>query len=104
MARWVVRVERGGPWDWSKDMREQVGWDEHAAYMDALFEEGFVLLVGPLEGGRDTLWVVDAQSEQEIRKRMAEDPRSPNGMLKPIRIERWDIVLDSLPKRDRLQP
>jgi len=35
---------------------------------------------------------------------MAEDPWSPNGMLKPIRIERWDIVLDSLPKRDRVQP
>ena len=104
MARWVVRVERGGPWDWSKDMREQAGWDEHAAYMDALFEEGFILLVGPLEGGRDTLWVVDAQSEQEIRRRMADDPWSPNGMLKPIRIERWDIVLDSLPKRDRVQP
>ena len=72
--------------------------------MDALFEEGFILLVGPLEGGRDTLWVVDAQSEQEIRRRMADDPWSPNGMLKPIRIERWDIVLDSLPKRDRIQP
>jgi len=49
MARWVVRVERGGPWDWSKDMREQDGWDGHAAYMDGIFEEGFLLLAGPLE-------------------------------------------------------
>jgi hypothetical protein len=38
VARWVVRVERGGPWDWSKDMREQEGWDAHAAYMDAIFD------------------------------------------------------------------
>src|SRR6266446_5108992 len=98
MARWVVRVERGGPWDWSRDMREQNGWDEHAAYMDALFDDGFVLLVGPLEGGRDVLWVVEADSEESIRARMAEDPWSPNGMLKPIRIERWDIVLDSPPQ------
>src|SRR5438093_13474809 len=104
MARWVVRVERGGPWDWSRDMREQDGWDEHAAYMDALFEEGFVLLVGPLEGGRDVLWVVEADFEETIQRRMAEDPWSPNGMLKPIRIERWDIVLDSLPKRACVQP
>jgi hypothetical protein len=50
-ARWVVRVERGGPWNFSKDMREHAGWDEHAAYMDRIFEEGFLLLVGPLEGG-----------------------------------------------------
>ncbi|TMF34451.1 MAG: hypothetical protein E6I27_17800 [Chloroflexi bacterium] len=103
MARWVVRVERGGPWDCSRDMRQQDGWDQHAAYMDALFEEGFILLVGPLQGGRDVLWVVEAESEQQIRSRMAEDPWSPNGMLTPVRIERWDIVMDRLPKSNRVQ-
>jgi len=101
VARWVVRVERGGPWDFSKDMRRQEGWDGHAAYMDALFEEGFILLAGPLEGDRDVLWVVEAESEDEVRKRMAEDPWSPNGMLRPVRIERWNVVLDSLPSRRR---
>ena len=98
-----MRVERGGPWDFSKDMREQDGWDEHAAYMDRIFGEGFVLLVGPLEGGHDVLWVVEAQSEDEIRKRMAEDPWSPNGMLTPVRIERWDIVMDRLPKPNNIR-
>ena len=29
---YVVRVERGGPWDWSRDLREQPGWDEHARH------------------------------------------------------------------------
>ncbi len=97
MARWVVRVERGGPWDWSKDMRLQEGWNGHAAYMDGIFDEGFLLLAGPLEGDRHTLWVVDAGSEDEIRARMQEDPWSANGMLTPVSIERWDIVLDRLP-------
>lgn len=55
MARYVVRVLRGGPWDWSRDMREQAGWDEHARYMDNLVAEGFVLLAGPLEGDREVL-------------------------------------------------
>jgi hypothetical protein len=27
---------------------------------------------------------------------MAEDPWALNGMLRPVRIERWDIVLDGL--------
>ena len=85
-------------------MREQDGWDEHAAYMDALYESGFALLVGPLEGERETLWVVEAESKDEIRKRMAGDPWAANGMLTPVRVERWNIVLDSLPKRDRVQP
>jgi uncharacterized protein YciI len=96
MARYVVRVERGGPWDWARDMREQDGWDDHARYMDRLFDEGFVVLVGPLEGGRETLWLVEAESEEVIRTRMAEDPWASNGMLRPVRIERWDIVLDGL--------
>jgi uncharacterized protein YciI len=98
VARYVVRVKRGGPWDWSRDMRQQDAWDEHADYMDALYADGFVVLVGPLEGGRETLWLVEAESEGAIRKRMAEDPWAANGMLRPVRIERWDIVLDGLSK------
>ena len=95
MAHFVVRVRRGGPWDWSRDMREQVGWDEHARYMDALAEEGFAVLVGPLEGEREVLWLVEAESEQAVRDRMAEDPWAANGMLTPDRIERWTIVVDA---------
>ena len=98
MARYLIRVERGGPWDWSRDMRKQDGWDDHAAYMDGIFEEGFLLLAGPVEGKKETIWVVEAESEDDIRRRMAEDPWAANGMLTPIRIERWDIVMDRLPK------
>jgi uncharacterized protein YciI len=101
MARFVVRVERGGPWDWSVDMRKQAGWDEHAAYMDGLVAEGFLLLAGPLEGERDVLWVAEADSESAIRERMAEDPWAANGMLRPVRIERWTVVLDGLTPADR---
>jgi uncharacterized protein YciI len=95
MARYVVRLERGGPWDWSRDMREQVGWDEHARYMDDLVDSGFVLLAGPLDGDREVLWVVEAESEEAIRERAAEDPWARSGMLRPVRIERWTVVLDS---------
>ena len=101
MARYVVRVERGGPWDWSLDMRKQAGWDEHAAFMDGLVDEGFVLLAGPLEGDRDVLWVVEAESEGALRARLAEDPWAANGMLRPIRIERWTVVLDGLKSADK---
>ena len=45
----LVRVERGGPWDWSKDMREQVEWTEHAQFMNGLVDDGLILLGGPLE-------------------------------------------------------
>lgn len=94
MSFYVVRLERGGPWDWSRDMREQAGWDEHARFMDDLVESGFILLGGPLEGSRETLHVVEAESEDAILERLAEDPWAANGMLRPARIERWTVVLD----------
>ena len=96
MPTFVVRLERGGPWDWSRDMRQQDGWDEHAAFMDALVEDRFILLGGPLEGGRDTLHVVEAESEAAVRSRFAEDPWAANGMLRPARIEAWTVLLDGV--------
>jgi uncharacterized protein YciI len=92
----VVRVERGGPWDWSRDMRRQDGWDDHASFMDGIAEEGFLLMAGPLEGSRETLWIVEADNKETIRTRMADDPWAANGMLRPVRIERWDVVIDRL--------
>ncbi len=94
MALFVVRLERGGPWDFARDMREQAGGEEHARFMDGLVEDGFILLGGPLENGRDTLHIVEAESEAAIRERLAEDPWSPNGMLRPASIERWTVLLD----------
>jgi uncharacterized protein YciI len=90
----VVRVERGGPWDWSRGLREQDGFDDHARFMDALVEEGFIYLGGPLDSGRGVIHVVTAPSEQAIRDKLAEDPWSKNGMLTISAIEGWTVLLD----------
>ena len=90
---YLVRVERGGPWDWSRDMREQDLWDEHASFMDALVDDGFIVLGGPVEGGREAFHVVDTQSEEALRARFAEDPWAQNGMLTVTSVERWTILL-----------
>lgn len=94
MTHFVLRLERGGPWDWSRDMREQIGWDEHAAFMDGLVDAGSIILGGPLEGDRETMHVIEAESEQAVRDLFATDPWWIDGMLRPVRIERWTIVLD----------
>jgi uncharacterized protein YciI len=62
--------------------------------MDGLVDEGVIVLGGPLEGDRETMHIIDAPSEDAIRERFATDPWWVNGMLKPVRIERWEIVLD----------
>ncbi len=77
----AVRLERGGPWDWSRGLREQDGFDEHARFMDELVEDGFIVLGGPLEDERDVLHAIAASSEEEVRSRLAEDNWARNGML-----------------------
>jgi len=89
----LVRVERGGPWDWSKDMREQELWNEHAQFMNGLVDDGLIVLGGPVEGGREAVHVVDAPSEEALRARFAEDPWAQNGMLTVKSVERWTILL-----------
>ena len=89
----IVRVERGGPWDWSKDMREQDQWTEHAHFMNALVDDGLILLGGPLAGGRDAFHVVESPSKDALRARFAEDPWARNGMLTITNVERWTILL-----------
>jgi uncharacterized protein YciI len=75
-------------------MREQDGWDEHAAFMDGLVDEGKIVLGGPLEDERYTMHIIKASSEQAVRDLFATDPWWVNGMLTPTSIERWTILLD----------
>jgi len=93
MTLYAVRRARGGPWDWSRDLREQDGWDEHARIMDGMVEDGFVVLGGPLDGDREVLLIVEAPSEQAVHTRLAEDNWTANGMLETVSVEGWTIFL-----------
>ena len=45
----LVLLRRTGPqWDASRPLEEQSDWDAHAAFMDGLVDEGFIVLGGPL--------------------------------------------------------
>lgn len=85
--------EAGPGWEVATPLREQAGWPEHAAFMDALAEDGFVLLGGPLADGRRALLILDASSEAEIRLRLDEDPWTTTGLLRIVSAEPWDLLL-----------
>ena len=72
----LVERGKGSGLDHSRGRREQEGWEEHAAFMDGLADEGFVVLGGPIgEGdGENTLMVIDAPDEETVRARLADDP------------------------------
>lgn len=85
--------QRGGPWDWSKDLREQAGFAEHAAFMDTLVEEGFIVLGGPIDE-REVLLVVQADSVSAIGERLATDPWIVNGTLTITSVRPWTVLLE----------
>jgi len=90
----LVKQVPGPAWDRSRRRREQAGWDEHAAFMDALTEEGVIVLGGPVgEGDGDyALLVAAVEDEAEIRDRLAADPWAGD-MLVIGSVEPWSVWL-----------
>jgi uncharacterized protein YciI len=84
--------------DLSKDTRGQPFWDEHAAFIDRLVADGFILMGGPLidEGGmpQGALLIVNAEGENEVREKLKNDPWFTHGILKLESIKRWQIFID----------
>ena len=93
MTYFAVIREHGPGWDGSRSLEEQEGWDEHAAVMDALVEDGFVILGGPLGDGERVLLAVRAQSAEAVRERLEADPWSPTGQLWTASVEPWTLRL-----------
>jgi hypothetical protein len=79
-------------------MRDQKGWPEHAVFVDALADERFVILGGPLGNYRKhrAMLILDAPNEETLRKRLAEDPWMLDGVLRTIEIYSWEILLGKL--------
>jgi uncharacterized protein YciI len=91
---YAVTRERGEQWDARLSMPQQAKWDEHAAFMDALVDDGFVVRGGPLgDGEKIFLLIINAESEQEIHARLADDPWTPLGLLHTAKVEHWQILL-----------
>jgi hypothetical protein len=63
--------------------------------MDALADDGFVVLGGPLGDGETFLLISAAESEQAIEARLADDPWTSLGLLRLAKVERWEILLNA---------
>jgi hypothetical protein len=70
------------------------GWDEHAAFMDRLVDEGFVITGGPAGDREDdpAVLVVEAPDEPSVHARLADDPW-PEEMLCTASVRRWHLWL-----------
>jgi uncharacterized protein YciI len=97
MARiFAVIRSRGPAWDETRPMEQQTDWPGHAAFMDALYAEGFVVLVGPLEGTRDALLIASADDAKQIEARLSADPWTGSQHLSTTSIAPWTLRLGSI--------
>lgn len=97
---WLVRSEAGPNRDLTRDTRQQAWWDDHASFIDALVEEGNVLLGGPITDEGGALLVMRAPDAQTIRDRLANDPWYVHSILTLVAVSRWQVFIDSWPHED----
>ena len=105
MKRPFLVVNTHGPaWDDERPVEEQADWPGHAMFMNALVDEGFVVLGGTLEGSRDAVLVVQAEGADAIRERLAPDPWMRSGLLQTKGCWPWRVRLGELPGASRARP
>jgi uncharacterized protein YciI len=95
----VVLRQSGPQWQPGRPLEDQIGWQEHAEYMDALVEDGFIVLGGPVTDDGRVVHAVEAESEDAVRATWARDPWSETHLVVDS-IEPWMIRLDG---RERTQ-
>jgi len=104
MPNFAVTLVHASNWDRNRPIREQARWTEHAAFMDGLVDDRFIVVGGPLGDGEQTLHLVDARNEQAVRNRLRTDPWAQMGLrtdpwaqmglLEVGSVTEWSLWLD----------
>jgi hypothetical protein len=94
----VVERRRGPQWDASQPLEGQSGWDDHAAFMDGLVDDGFVVLGGPLADEHRVILVIEAPSADAVRDVLRRDPWSGTHLVVES-VDAWTIRLDGRTRR-----
>ena len=97
MSLFAVTREAGPGWTDGKGAFEQPAVNDHAAFMNSLADEGFVLLAGPLAGSEHdrirVLLIMEAASEEDINYRLADDPWVRTRRLVTTSVEAWNLLV-----------
>ncbi len=97
MSLFVVTREAGPGWTDGKGAFDQAGMNDHAAFMNTLADEGVIQLAGPLAGSEHgrirVLLIANAETEADIRHRLADDPWAVTQRLVITSAEPWSLLV-----------
>ena len=96
----VIFFTPGATWIAGKTSREQPFWTEHAAFIDALFEDGIVIMGGPFADYSSIMIVLEAFDESEVRDLFKRDPFVVQGIFDLSSVHEWLVFLDARKKRE----
>ena len=94
----VILWAPGAAWTAGKSVREQAYWDEHAEFMDRLFEDGTVILGGPFSDGTGSLVIAEAEDLDEVSTLFAKDPFLVHQIFALRSLKQWQLFLDARQK------
>jgi uncharacterized protein YciI len=89
----VLRTRTGPRYDRSRLLEEQSEWPAHAAFMDALVDDGVIVLGGPLADEVRVVLVIEAESVEAVEATLAQDVWTGSHLVTEA-IEPWRIRLD----------
>jgi uncharacterized protein YciI len=95
MPYFIVRSEQGPAWVSGRPMREQAGWTEHAAFINAATDAGLLLLGGPVGPGAPhrAMVIANFPSEPDVRAWLSRDPWMRSGVLRAVEVESWELLV-----------
>ncbi|HWN99317.1 MAG TPA: YciI family protein [Blastocatellia bacterium] len=85
----------GAQWNPERPVREQQFWDEHARFVDSLFDAGVVILAGPFADRTGSLVIVTADSVEQVYEIFRSDPWAQHDVLVAADVKEWTIFLDA---------
>ena len=95
----AVFLHPGSQWNPDKPVREQAYWDDHARFMDLLFEANEVILGGPFADGSGSMVILAVESVEVAWAVFQEDPWTLHDVLVAGEVKEWTIFLDGRDKR-----
>jgi uncharacterized protein YciI len=99
MKNFVIFRYPGSGWVKDTPTRQQPLWNEHAAFMDNLFDSGVILLAGPYADYSGVLLIVQVDDEAAAKDMLRDDPWTIHDILDAGSAKEWLIFLDSRAKQ-----